>query len=167
MLLDRTSCFWTSQAKTHPIKVAVFDLERSRGSTFFDFWGHPTTQYRQKSPPLFQPFPTRSRLPCLPMDRSDPRPPDLCGHSCERPLSCPKIQNISVFREVLVRPKFAGVFYLSAPSRSCLSQNCLAHKCDIIQYPNHLFGFYQADSNRQHNSIVVYFLSLLTLWTLK
>ena len=55
------------------------------------FWGHPTTQYWPKSPPLFWPFPVPARPPCLPVDRSDPGPPDLCGHSCVRPLTCPNI----------------------------------------------------------------------------
>ena len=62
------------------------------------FWGHPTTQYWPKSPPPFWPFPVPARPPCLPVDRSDPGPPDICGHSCVGPLICPKIQIFHFFR---------------------------------------------------------------------
>ena len=40
---------------------------------------------------------------CL-MDTSDPRPPDLCGHSCVRPLICSKIPISQFFRKSKLGP---------------------------------------------------------------
>ena len=89
------------------------------------------------------------------MDRSDPRPPDLCGHSCVRPLRCPQIPIFIFFRGSRPGPS-SWLMLQSASSDPANAEDACDHSCASEgqqcgndpgggpqTYPNNLiFGFF-------------------------
>ena len=94
ILIFTKNDFWHLQAEIYPTVVDFVRFGAPRGTATS---GTCFGIFSAKSVSLFRPLPTAGRLPCLPMDRSGPGAPDLCGGSCGRPLIWPKVQFLSFF----------------------------------------------------------------------
>ena len=100
----------TTKNKCFSFKNFVFGISRPRSIQpwwIFSIWSpegdrqiqvHFSTFFRQNPHPYSGLCQLWGRLPCLPMDRSGPGAPDLCGRSCGRPLIWPKIPIFQFFR---------------------------------------------------------------------
>ena len=101
MSFCRNYCFWTPQSESYPTKVAIFDLERSRGPTCLGIPHHPILT---EIPTHIQAFPNSWQPPMPPYGQIRSQTSGfMWSLLCKAPHLSPN-PNFPVFQEVQVRP---------------------------------------------------------------